>query len=123
MRIEFIKDKELFIENFDMLKKIPFVDNTPEEVLGFCLTGKYYGYLGYKDNKVVAIVVFYTIDKLAFVVGLYARNNLKGLPDLFWEELKKNGIETARASTDQPIKDYGKRMGMEKICTMYERIL
>lgn len=124
MQVYPIKDKEIFVKCLPWLREIKFVDMTPLDCLARCLTGQYLGSLGVKNGKPVAIVIYYLFDSdKAFVVGLWAKNNLKDLPEEFYFQLQEQGIKTVRASSTHNPEAYARLIKMEKKFTVFERSL
>jgi len=123
MGITQITDKKDFIRHYDWIKECGFTDISPENVLANCLLGKYWGFVGELDGKDVGIAIGYTKGTMAYIVGLWCKNNLSKFLDSFIQLLKDNGYKTIRASSDHPEKAYARLMGMEKLWSIYEREL
>ena len=113
--------KEDFINIYPLIKKIKFTDMEPADCLCRCLLGKYKGYIGYKKNIPVGIITYYIFDSTnCFVVGLWVKNNFRSFKNLFFEEMKKKGIEKIRCSTSLPEKAYGRLTGMNRLWSVFE---
>jgi len=123
MRIVQIKHKEDFVHHYQWIKEINLFEITPEICLSKCLTGEFWGYLGLMNNKPVGLVIGRTYGDMAFIVGLWCKNNLKNFLPSFWNVLKKNGYKTARSSSKLSREAYQRLMSMDELWTVYERIL
>lgn len=124
MEVHPIKNKEVFIKCWPWFQEIDFIDLDPAEVLARCLTGQYLGSIGIKEGKPVALVIYYVFDtNKVFVVGLWAKNNLKDLPEEFYLQLKEQGIKTVRASSKHNPEAYAKLIKMDPKFTVFERAL
>ena len=123
MIIARITNKEDFIKYYYLMKDIPLFDITPETCLAKCLTGEFWGYLGTGGKEPVCIVIGRDYGKMAFIVGVWAKNSLKPFLSSFWAILKDQGYTTARSSSMFDIEAYQKLLGMKKLWTVYEREL
>ena len=119
MDIKQITDPEDFIKHYDWIKECNFVDIAPEIVLANCLTGKYWGFI----VEDIGMVIGYTKGTMAYIVGVWAKNNLSKFLGSFLKLLKDSGYKTMRACSDHPEKAYERLMGMKKLWTVYERTL
>jgi hypothetical protein len=124
MEVVPIRDQEVFMKCLPWIREIEFTDLSALDVLARCLSGQYLGCLGIKDGKPVAIVIYYIFEQTkAYVVGLWAKNSLKGLPETFYDQLKEQGIQTVRASSVHNPEAYAKLIKMKRKITVFERVL
>ena len=115
--------KHDFVKYYGWIQQIPFVDITPEICLARCLTGQYQGVTGLIKGQPIGIAVYYIKDDMAFIVGLWAKNQVVRFKELFLDYLKKNNIKVIRSVSKLPSESYSKLMGMEKLWSVYERVL
>lgn len=121
MRLELVTDEHQILPYYYMLEDIPYADDLkPHQVLANILLGKYLCLLAYREDEVVGLVVYYVVGTMAFVVGLWGRNNLKGFPQMFYDTLKQYGITHVRAQTVLDSPAYGRKMDMVRLWSVYE---
>ena len=74
-------------------------------------------------NTEILIYYFFQGDK-CFVVALHGKNNTRQFIDMFFDMLKDEGIKKVRGSTSRDEVDaYGRLMRMDKLWTVFERVL
>ena len=121
--IELVKNQKDMTKYLYHLRKIPFVNETPETMLGKCLVGRY-GMMLFSDDEVpIALVVFENIHPLFMVVGMYAKNNYKKIEPVFREKLVSLNYTTVEMLSDLPEEAYTRLIGngCKKVYTKYKK--
>jgi hypothetical protein len=73
---------------------------------------------------VVGIVIYKVVNPtFVFVVALYGKNQVTKFRDMLYDKLKKQGVTLVRSSTTRAEESYGRLMQMERLWTVYERVL
>jgi hypothetical protein len=109
---------------FHWIKEINYSDITPVQCLAKCLSGEYKVYIGLNNEEVVGIVIYKVVNPtFVFVVALYGKNQVTKFRDMLYDKLKKQGVTLVRSSTTRAEESYGRLMQMERLWTVYERVL
>lgn len=117
-----ITNKEEFISLYPWIKECNFTEITPELVLARCIAGEYFGCVGEKDT-VAGMAIYRPYGDMVFVVGAWAKNNLKEFMPEFLVKMKSLGFKTLRTSANFNETAYSRLTGLKKLWTVYEGAL
>ncbi len=115
-----VTDQAEILSCYELIKAIPYVDMTPETVLAKCLTGEYEVVVDCQDEP-SGIAISTKQGTTCFVVGVYAKNNVKFNMEEYIELLKSVGYTKIRAVSTKPELAYSRLLKMNKLWTVFER--
>ena len=111
------------IPYYTWIQECNFTEVTPELVLARCITGEYECFEGSDGSEVVGIAIVRGYGTMAFIVGAWAKNQLKEFMADFFTLLKSRGFVTVRTSANFNEAAYERLTGLKKLWTVYEGIL
>ena len=121
MTLKHLNTQKDILETLPLLNKIPLIDISTETMLARALLGEY-GIMVNLDNDMLSGVLVYKNNfPEFFIVGVYAKNQVKEMFPLVIEELREQNYTSIKAVTRLTQKAYEKVTGFKKLWSVYGR--
>jgi hypothetical protein len=122
-KFKVIKDQIEILSIYEFLEKVPVIDETPETMLGRCLTKRYLCFGFYEGGKMIGTLVADNRFPELFVVAIYLKDNIKHFIDDWYELIKSFKYTSVKAHSKLPEEKFEKATRLERWYTVYRRKL
>lgn len=116
-----LTDAAQVAEVYLTIKKIPFIDLTPEDILVECLAGRFRCFIDSGGYDGLCIVRFNSGTDKCHIVGVYAVNKVAEFRAEMEDTLRLMGVKTLTASSTRDPKAYERLTGFKPAWTRFSK--
>lgn len=120
---EIVHDQKDLIKYYTFIEKIPYIDITPETMLGRCLTKQYCCFVFLEDEEPVGVLIGNVMHPTMHVVGIYLKGKLKYFREAWFAKLRELEFKVVTSGSMLPEKAYEKVTTFDKWYTVYRKEL